>query len=246
MAVDPIDGTTLASKNLDNALSIIDGAERGQHVIVRRNSDASDRPHTGIVEVTREMLEQCHAGQLGCEADGVVFVESFPAAARLIVSGATDFARALVAVGRLLDFRTTVCDARAVFATAARFPEADDVVVDLPHRYLASTTIDQRTALCVLTHDPKFDVSLLEEALAGPAGYIGALGNRRTHEDRLRRLRAAGVRNNELERLRSPIGLDLGAGTPQETAVSILAEIIRARNGATGRSLTSTAGAIHR
>jgi hypothetical protein len=104
VAVDPIDGTTLASKNLDNALSIIDGAERGQHVIVRRNSDASDRPHTGIVEVTREMLEQCHAGQLGCEADGVVFVESFPAAARLIVSGATDFARALVAVGRLLDF----------------------------------------------------------------------------------------------------------------------------------------------
>jgi len=132
-----------------------------------------------------------------------------------------------------------------VFATASRFPDADEVVVDWPHRFLAATEVDARTVICVLTHDPKFDVPLLEVALRTPAGYIGAMGSRRTHEDRLARLREAGLTEDELDRLRSPIGLDLGARTPEETAVSIAAELIQLRWGGTGHPLISTEGRIH-
>jgi xanthine dehydrogenase accessory factor len=141
----------------------------------------------------------------------------------------------------------TVCDARPVFATAKRFPEADEVVVKWPHKFLTKTEpdVDERTVICVLTHDPKFDVPLLEVALRTRAGYVGAMGSRRTHEDRLVRLREAGVTEEELRRLRSPIGLDLGARTPEETAISIAAELIQLRWGGTGRALTETAGRIH-
>jgi xanthine dehydrogenase accessory factor len=139
----------------------------------------------------------------------------------------------------------TVCDARKVFATASRFPDADEVVVDWPHRFLAATEVDARTVICVLTHDPKFDVPLLEVALRTPAGYIGAMGSRRTHDDRLARLREVGLTSGELGRLRSPIGLDLGARTPEETAVSIAAELIQLRWGGTGQPLTATEGRIH-
>ena len=114
-----------------------------------------------------------------------------------------------------------------------------------PHRYLADTPVDERTVICVLTHDPKFDVPVLEVALRTPAGYIGAMGSRRTHEDRLTRLREAGLGEEELARLRSPIGLDLGARTPEETAVSVAAELIQLRWGGSGRPLTDTAGRIH-
>ncbi len=156
----------------------------------------------------------------------------------MIVFGAVDFAAALVRAGKFLGHHVTVCDARSVFATAARFPEADEVVVDWPHRYLRRTRTDARTVLCVLTHEARFDVPLLTEALRMPAAFIGAMGSRRTHEDRTRRLREAGVSDGELARLRSPIGLDLGARTPEETALSIAAEIVAARRGGTGRPLT--------
>ena len=174
-----------------------------------------------------------------------VFVESFPIPPRLIIFGATDFARALVAAGKLLGYRTALCDAREGFATRARFPEVDELIVEQPFRYLASTTTDARTAICVLAHDSKFDVPLLEVALRGPAGYIGALGSRRTHEDWLRRLRVAGLSKSEIAKLKSPIGLDLGASTPQETAVSILAEVISSKHATSGRPLTATTGPIH-
>lgn len=120
------------------------------------------------------------------------------------------------------------------------------MVVDWPHRYLRSTDTDERTVMCVLTHDPKFDVPLLEVALRSPAAYIGVMGSRRTHEDRLARLRETGLGETELARLRSPIGLDLGARTPEEVAVSIAAEIVALRWGGTGAPLADTAGAIHR
>jgi xanthine dehydrogenase accessory factor len=139
----------------------------------------------------------------------------------------------------------TVCDARPVFATNARFPDADEVITDWPHRYLSGITTDARTVICVLTHDPKFDVPVLEVALRAPAAYIGAMGSRRTHEDRLDRLREAGMTEAELARLRSPVGLDLGARTPEETAVAIAAELIQLRWGGSGQPLTSTAGRIH-
>lgn len=177
--------------------------------------------------------------------DVSVLVEVFAPTPRMIVFGAIDFARATVRVGKVLGYQVTVCDARPLFATAARFPEADEVVVDWPHRYLAATTTDERTVLCVLTHDPKFDVPLLEVALRGPAAYVGAMGSRRTHADRLARLREVGVSEGELARLRSPIGLDLGARTPEETAVSIAAEIVSLQRGGGGLPLRDLDGPIH-
>ncbi len=174
-----------------------------------------------------------------------VFVNSFAPAPRMLVFGAIDFATAVARVGKFLGYHVTVCDARKVFATASRFPDADEVVVDWPHRFLAATEVDARTVICVLTHDPKFDVPLLEVALRTPAGYIGAMGSRRTHDDRLIRLREVGLTDDELARLRSPIGLDLGARTPEETAVSIAAELIQLRWGGTGHPLTATEGRIH-
>ncbi|MDF3146232.1 XdhC family protein, partial [Streptomyces sp. T21Q-yed] len=165
---------------------------------------------------------------------------------RMLIFGAIDFAAALAQAGRFLGYHVTVCDARPVFATAARFPYADEAVVDWPHRYLAQTAVDGRTAICVLTHDAKFDIPLLQLALDLPVGYIGAMGSRRTHDERLRRLREVGVTDGQLDRLHSPIGLDLGARTPEETAISITAEIIAHASQSTGLPLTRVTGPIHR
>ncbi|WP_244930022.1 XdhC/CoxI family protein [Nocardioides sp. W7] len=180
-----------------------------------------------------------------------VFVWAFAPHPRLLVFGAIDFAAAMARVGSFLGYRVTVCDARPVFATASRFPDADEVVVDWPHRYLAAQAeagaVDPRTVITVLTHDPKFDVPLLEVALRLPeVAYVGAMGSRRTHDDRMARLKEAGLTDDELARLSSPIGLDLGARTPEETAISIAAEIIAGRWGGTGERLGHTHGRIHR
>jgi xanthine dehydrogenase accessory factor len=174
-----------------------------------------------------------------------VFVQSFTPPPQMLVFGAIDFAAAVARAGKFLGYHVTVCDARPVFATASRFPDADEVVTDWPHRYLTGIDTDSRTVICVLTHDPKFDVPLLEVALRRPAAYIGAMGSRRTHADRLDRLREAGLTEPELARLRSPIGLDLGARTPEETAVAIAAELIQLRWGGSGQPLTATSGRIH-
>ncbi|MEV7196470.1 XdhC/CoxI family protein [Streptomyces sp. NPDC093510] len=180
-----------------------------------------------------------------CGSAVTVLVESSQPPPRMIVFGAVDFAAALVRAGKFLGYHVTVCDARPVFATRARFPEADDIVVEWPHRYLRSTVTDGRTVLCVLTHDAKFDVPLLAAALRLPVAYVGAMGSRRTHEDRNRRLREEGVTEDQLTALRSPIGLDLGARTPEETALSIAAEIVAARQGGTGLPLTGSRTPIH-
>ncbi|MFG1695725.1 XdhC family protein [Nonomuraea sp. NPDC049309] len=177
--------------------------------------------------------------------DLAVFVQSFAPTPRMLVFGAIDFAAAVARIGKFLGYHVTVCDARPVFATSKRFPDADEVVVKWPHDYLSSVEVDERTVICVLTHDPKFDVPLLEVALRTNAGYVGAMGSRRTHEDRMARLRESGLTEDELARLRSPIGLDLGARTPEETAVSIAAELIQMRWGGTGRPLSATDGRIH-
>ncbi|MFI1165733.1 XdhC family protein [Streptomyces sp. NPDC020801] len=201
----------------------------------------------------RAMLDAGRTGTVDLSEDGshcpgglTLLVEANVPPPRMIVFGAIDFAAALVRAGKFLGHHVTVCDARPVFATRARFPEADEVVVDWPHRYLRSTPTDARTALCVLTHDAKFDIPLLKVALRMPAAFVGAMGSRRTHEDRERRLREAGVSEAELARLRSPIGLDLGARTPEETALSIAAEIVATRRGGTGIPLTGSGTPIHR
>ncbi|MFF4471583.1 XdhC family protein [Streptomyces sp. NPDC001599] len=180
-----------------------------------------------------------------CGAPLTLLVESSVPAPRMIVFGAIDFASALVRVGGFLGYHVTVCDARPVFATRARFPEADEIVAEWPHEYLARTAVDARTVLCVLTHDAKFDIPLLRLALRLPVAYVGAMGSRRTHLDREARLREAGVSDLELARLRSPIGLDLGARTPEETALSMAAEIVATRHGGTGASLTGAHTPIH-
>ncbi|MFE0346704.1 XdhC family protein [Streptomyces griseoluteus] len=196
-----------------------------------------DAGRTGTVEVG--------ARGARCGSPVTVLIEAAVPPPRMIVFGAVDFAAALVRVGKFLGHHVTVCDARPVFTTRARFPEADEVVVDWPHRYLERTATDARTVLCVLTHDPKFDVPLLRLALGLPVAYVGAMGSRHTHLDRLERLREAGVTDRQLARLRSPIGLDIGARTPEETALSIAAEIVAARRGGTGISLTGAHTPIH-
>jgi xanthine dehydrogenase accessory factor len=186
------------------------------------------------------------AGRGRCEGPVTLFAQSNLPAPRMLVFGAVDFAGALARVGGFLGYRVTVCDARPVFATRERFPDAHEVVVDWPDRYLRTTDTDTRTVVCVLTHDPKFDVPLLKQALALPVAYIGAMGSRRTHHDRLARLLASGVPEVQLARLHSPIGLDLGAHTPQETALSIAAEIVAAARGGSGQPLTGGHTPIHK
>ena len=179
-----------------------------------------------------------------------VFISIPAIPARLLVFGATDLTAAVASLGTFAGYRVTVCDARSVFATRARFRDAAEVVNEWPHRYLAREAeagrIDEQTVLAVLTHDPKFDVPLLQAALGMPVGYIGLLGSRRTCQDRRQRLIEAGVPAEQLDRLRAPIGLDIGGHSVQEMAISILGEVIAARSGGTGVSLSSVTSPIHR
>lgn len=213
----------------------------------------SDRLDDAVADDVRGMLEAGRTGYLHYGADGerrgdelAIFVQSYAPPPKMLVFGAIDFAAAVARIGRFLGYHVVVCDARPVFATTKRFPDADEVVVEWPHKFLERTEVDARTIICVLTHDPKFDVPLLEAALKTPAAYIGAMGSRRTHEDRLAALRETGLTEAELGRLASPIGLDIGARTPEETAVSIAAEIVSAHWGGTTGRLSATHGPIHR
>ena len=224
---------------------------------VVQGSLGTDRADAAVVDDVRGLLAAGHHQTLTYGPDGErrgegmrVFVWAFAPPPRMLVFGAIDFAAAVARIGGFLGYHVTVCDARPVFATSSRFPAADEVVVQWPHRYLQAEAdagrVDRRTALCVLTHDPKFDVPLLEVALRLPeVGYVGAMGSRRTHEDRMKRLVEAGLTDAELSRLSSPIGLDLGARTPEETAVSIAAEIVALQWGGHGRRLSALDERIH-
>ncbi|HEX8803497.1 MAG TPA: XdhC/CoxI family protein, partial [Acidimicrobiales bacterium] len=241
--------------------TVVDGPGRGAKVLVRPGLPALGSlgdPDLDRV-VARDALGELAAGTTAVrhygshgearEATVAVFVESFAPPPQMLVFGAVDFTAALVRLAKVLGYRVTVCDARAVFATRARFPQADEVVVDWPDRLLGRVGADltARDAVCVLTHDAKFDVPALVAALATGAGYVGAMGSRRTHADRVARLRDAGVDAAGLARIRAPVGLDIGARTPEETAVSICAEIIADRTGrADARPLRDTDGPIHR
>ncbi|HKC28971.1 MAG TPA: XdhC family protein [Jatrophihabitans sp.] len=229
----------------------------GRRLIVRPESLAgtlgSERLDDAVRDDARGLLQQGSTGVVHYGPDGerrgddiAVFVASYAPKPRMIVFGAIDFAAAVARVGAFLGYRVTVCDARATFATEKRFPEADEVVVAWPHRYLAQTQTDDRTVVCVLTHDPKFDVPLLEVALKLPLAYLGAMGSRRTNDDREHRLKELGFDDADLARLHAPIGLDVGGRTPEETAVSIAAEIIATRWGGSGAQLRQVSGPIHR
>lgn len=257
---DPTFGAVAASVAAGEPVTlatVVDGpAPRGATLAVWPEAVAGTLGASGLdVAVTADARGELALGATGLRHYGAhgerredavtVFLHSFAPPPRMLVFGAIDYAAAVARIGAFLGYRVTVCDARPVFATPKRFPAGVEVVVDWPHRYLQGTDTDERTVICVLTHDPKFDVPLLEEALRRPAAYIGAMGSRRTHHDRMERLVEAGLSEAELSRLRSPVGLDLGARTPEEVAVSVAAEIVALRWGGTGAPLSATAGAIH-
>jgi xanthine dehydrogenase accessory factor len=207
--------------------------------------------------VARDALGELEVGRTGTRHYGLhgearesavsVFIESFARPPRMIIFGAVDFTAALSRVAKVLGYQVTVSDPRPVFATAKRFPLADEIAIDWPNRYLekVGAELGPRDAVCVLTHDAKLDVPAITGALATRVGYIGVMGNRRTHVTRVERLRDAGVDDEGLQRLRAPIGLDIGARTPEETAVSICAEIIALRTGHDMPSLRDRSGPIH-
>ncbi|MGP4006947.1 XdhC family protein [Streptomyces sp. 4N124] len=265
--VDPVDQPHLAVA-LDEVrrgrpaavAQVVDGPEEllGRSLCVLGDGSAYDgtlgsaREDRAVAAQARALLRAGRTGlvEVGGDADTCperlsLLVHTRAPRPRMLIFGAGDFAAALSRAGAFLGYRVTVCDARPVFATPGRFPYADEVVVDWPHRYLAGTEVDARTAVCVLTHDAKFDVPLLRQALSLPVGYVGAMGSRRTHDHRLGLLREAGVPETHLARLHSPIGLDLGARTPEETAVSITAEIIAHAHQGTGLPLSHGTGPIH-
>ena len=236
------------------AATVLDGATTvGAMLAVlpdeRVGTSGDEQLDAAVVDDARTMLAAAETGVRQYEGDmngpATVFIETFPRPPRMIIFGAIDFAGAVAQMGSFLGYTVTVCDARSAFATKERFPAADEVVVDWPHRYLARTQVDARTVLCVLTHDPKFDVPLLDAALRTPASYIGVMGSRTTHETRVAALRSRGVSQDQLQRLRAPIGMDLGALTPEETAVAIASEIIVSRTGASARPLAELTGPIH-
>jgi xanthine dehydrogenase accessory factor len=240
--------------------TVANGPNLGAKLLV----DASTDEHLGSLGdpdldrvVARDARAELDVGRSGTRHYGPhgearqdeveVFIESFAPPPRLVIFGAVDFTAALTRLGKVLGYRVTVCDARPVFATRQRFPMADEVEVDWPDRYLdkIGRELGPRDAVCVLTHDHKFDVPAIVGALATNVGYLGAMGSRRTHSERLDRLRAAGVSEAALERVMGPIGLDIGARTPEETAVSICAEIIANRTGRGVPRLRDTEGPIH-
>jgi xanthine dehydrogenase accessory factor len=239
--------------------TVVEGEHAGAKLLVTADGTATGTLGDADLDrvVTRDARGELEAGTTSMRHYGPhgearqrevsVFVESFGPPPRMIIFGAVDFTAALARVAKILGYRVTVCDARPVFATTQRFPMADEVVSDWPDRYLATiaATLGPRDAVCVLTHDPKFDVPAIVAALDTAVGYLGAMGSRRTDEQRRKRLAEAGVSSTALERLQAPIGVDIGARTPEEVAVSICAEIIALHTGRAARSLRDTDGPIH-
>jgi xanthine dehydrogenase accessory factor len=215
------------------AVSLVD-LEEGSERLIRNGEDP----------VADELLRTGHSRLVELEGRRV-FADVFGPPPRLFVYGAIDTADALCAAARGLGWRTIVADARARFATAARLPNADEVIVAWPEDALAEVQPDHATAIVVLTHDDKFDLPMLVGALASEAFYIGAIGSRRNQERRRERLLEAGVDESALDRINGPAGLDIGAHTPGETALSILSEIMAVRAGREGGRLKQSSGRIH-
>ncbi len=245
--------------------TVIDGPSRGAKLLVRPGAIIDGTLGDADLDrvVGRDTMAELEAARSGVRHYGPqgqttpedledspiisVFVESYAPPPQMWIFGAVDFTAALAKVAKVLGYRVTVCDAREIFATRRRFPMADEVVVSWPGPLFErrGSTLGPRDAVCVLTHDNKFDVPAVKSALATDVGYIGVMGSRTTHDKRLQRLLEAGVEPADLERLMSPIGLDLGARTPEETAISICAEIIARRTGKAAPSLKHSEGPIH-
>jgi xanthine dehydrogenase accessory factor len=231
-------------------VSVIAGGEVGAKLLVRAGGAAAgslgdaalDR---AAVEAGEELM-WAERSELR-EVNGVtLFVDVTAPAPRLVIFGAVDYAAALARLARAAGWRAYVCDPRSQFATAARFPDAEQVIAAWPDEALARIGgIDRATYIAVLTHDPKLDDAALTLALRSEAAYVGAMGSRRAQAQRRERLLAAGLDEDLIARVAAPIGLDLGALTPEETALSIMAEVVAVRHGRDGGRLSSAAGRIH-
>lgn len=234
----------------------LDGTHIGAKMIVAKDATQGT---LGTAELDRAVREEALAALAAGEtvmrtfgergeplmSDVRIFIQSFAPKPDMYIFGAVDFSRAMVHVGKDLGYRVWVIDARPVFATAARFPEADRVLVTWPHDFLEKAAVDERTVIVVLTHDEKFDIPLLVAALRTNAAYIGAMGSRATHRRRIEALEALGTTPADLARICAPIGLDIGARTPEETAISIAAEMIALRAGRDGGRLAAGTGPVH-
>jgi xanthine dehydrogenase accessory factor len=234
----------------------LDGPEIGETIAVWHDHQMGSVGTAGlnhaVIEEARALLTlgESVIRAFGDEGEPVgddvrIFIQSFAPRPNMYIFGAIDFTKAMVHVGKYLGYQVTVIDARPIFATKLRFPEADDVVVEWPDEFLSHAVVDERTALVILTHDIKFDVPVMEVALKTQAGYIGAMGSRKTQANRFAELRAKGYTDDQLARISAPIGLDIGARTPEETAISIAGEIIAQRAGRSGGRLTGSANPIH-
>jgi xanthine dehydrogenase accessory factor len=240
-------------------VTIIDGPGTGASMLVGPDRAAIGTLDDGDLErvVVRDALGELaggtssvrHYGAHGeaLESRVTVFIDCFAPPPQLLVFGAVDFTAALVRVAKVLGYRVTVCDPREVFATRARFPLADEIAVEWPNRFLerVGPTLGPRDAICVLTHDAKLDVPAITAALDTDVGFIGAMGSRRTTDERAAQLDREGVTADALARVMAPIGLDIGARTPEEVAISICAEIIARRTGSPAPSLRDASGPIH-
>ncbi|MBV8749558.1 MAG: XdhC family protein, partial [Candidatus Eremiobacteraeota bacterium] len=234
----------------------LDGPHAGAKLLVFEDEHAGDLGSAGLNNAAvREARALLAVGQNALRSFGEdgepvgtdvrLFIAAYAPKPAMYVFGAIDFSRAMARIGKYLGYRVTVVDARPVFATKARIPDADEIVVSWPDEFLAGAPVDARTALVILTHDVKFDIPLLRVALRTDAGFIGAMGSRRTHAARVEALRAAGVTGDELARICAPIGLDIGGDTPEEMAIAVAAEIVAVRSGRSGGRLRDGSNAIH-
>jgi xanthine dehydrogenase accessory factor len=234
----------------------LDGTEAGAKLLVFADEAFGELGNAGLTHAAvREARALLAMGEttlrtFGDEGEPVgmdvrLFIQAFAPKPNMYIFGAIDFSRAMARIGKYLGYKVTVIDARPIFATKARIPDADAVVVQWPDDFLAGAPVDERTALIVLTHDVKFDIPLLQVALRTSAGYIGAMGSRRTHANRIAELRRGGSSESELARICAPVGLDIGARTPEETAVAIAAEIIALRERRGGGRLSETSLPVH-
>ena len=224
--------------------TVLEGGDAGRKLLVVEGAETLGDADPAVARDAEEVLRGGRNRLI--EVDGTrVFAEWYGPPPRLLVYGAVDTAEALCAAAKLLGWTTIVADARAKFATRERIPSADELLVAWPEDVLPQVVPDHQTAIVVLTHDDKFDEPALLGALRTEAFYIGALGSRRNQERRRERLLAAGVDEHELERISGPSGLDVGAETQEETALSILAEIVAVRAGRTGGRLRESPRRIH-
>ena len=225
--------------------TVIEGEPLGAHALVL---EGGERVGDGIPEAALGQADELireHRNRILEVGDTKVFAEVYGPPPRLLIYGAVDTAEALCKAAKLLGWRTIVADARARFATAERLPSADEIVIEWPEQALAHVAPDHATAVVVLTHDDKFDVPALKAALESEAFYVGALGSRRNQERRRERLVEAGVGEEAVDRIAGPCGLDIGAESQPETALSILAEVLAARMGRDGGKLKESRKRIH-